>query len=476
MTAPGASAESFRENIQAVVVECVGEKLRRQDLETFEQELDEALRDIPRTVKCLAWFAEQKRLYDAKCREYLELVRPELHRAIDTLIDKLENELATSQKDEQREATSLRTPQTPRTASNAFSAPSAPSSTFGPSQPRAPEAAMDALSGIVSSSSRSATMQAEDVRTASHTDDVEDLFGENGEDEGSPAPLRACADILSPANDAPGASKRRTGGEVTREESSKRRRRSLPSNNDASAGDARTTNLKPIKLADVKPDECIFRYKELPGYYVLRCNKAVCKDKHRAKDIYYFRAHPFQWNRAVNHFSGENHGIKKEDLMMKKYAREVSDATEECNLSNAKSRQPTTPKTPNSELPGPSDAAAIERPTARAPLTPASPSNNNSRDKGKQRASSIVLGFGEDDDDSSFNGDPNEGLQSSGSTVAEELSRSQPYPTRSRGSVPDMDIEMVEIEDEEESDGGGFDPEFPPIANWSKIPRRFAPS
>jgi len=127
---------------------------------------------------------------------------------------------------------------------------------------------------------------------------------------------------------------------------------------------------------------------------------------------------------------------------------------------------------------GPSDTAAHGRPAAPAPLTPASPSNNNnnSRDKGKQRASPIVLG--DDDDDSSFNGEETERLPSSGSTAAEALSRSQPYPTRSRGSV--LDAEMREMDEDvnsdRDSDTDSVDVEFPPLADWSKIPRRYAAS
>ncbi|KAK6849724.1 hypothetical protein PG995_013557 [Apiospora arundinis] len=489
-TAPGASPESFRENIQAIVVECVGEKLRHQDLETFDKEQDEALRNIPSNVKSVTWFAEQHKLYIAKCREYLEHVRPELHRAIDTLIDNLEEEAVRSP-DGQSEAVTFRAPHTPLMpglTSNAFPGRSAPVFTFGPSQPRAPEAAMDALSGRGSSPTRSETMLAEDSRPAARRAVFEPLFvdpdvvgGQIEADNSSPidpAPPRACADILSTATDAPSGSKRRTGNEVTREESNKRRRCSLPNDNDAPFGNPRTPKLKPIDLAQVKPDECIFRYKDMPGFYVLRCNNTKCKERLRTNGPYYFRAHPFQWNRAVNHFGGDGHGIKKEDGMFRSYARKVSDATEERNLSSPKARQPQTPNTPNSELPEPSEAAALKRPVARAPLTPASPSNNNnknnnSRDKGKQRESPILLDF-DDDDDSSFNGEDAAGLQSSGSTTAEALSRSQPYPTRSRVIIPD--VEMLEGHEDEESEEDPFYVEFPSLADWSKSARRSAPS
>ena len=117
-------------------------------------------------------------------------------------------------------------------------------------------------------------------------------------------------------------------------------------------------------------------------------------------------------------------------------------------------------------------------------MSPSNNNNNNRRDKGKQRDSPIVLDFGEYDDDFSFKGDETEGLQSSGSTAAEALSRSQPYPTRSRGSIPYVEIVEVdeidevvdeEVEEDDDSNEDSCDEEFPPIADWSRSARRFAP-
>jgi hypothetical protein len=241
MTAPGASAENFRENIQAIVVESVGNKLRHEDLERFDEERDEALRQIPKGVKPFAWCTEQIQHYDDKCRQYLKDVRPELHRAIDTLIDKLEEEFVTSSHGP-REAASFRTPQAPRSVSNGFPIRLSQLDTFGPSQPRAPEAAMDALSRIASSPTRSETMLAEDLRPAVPRDRLTDHFiysdvDGNGTDPGSPdlstsdpAPPRACADILSAVPDVSNASKRQSGDEAAHEGSNKRQRRSLPNN------------------------------------------------------------------------------------------------------------------------------------------------------------------------------------------------------------------------------------------------------
>ncbi|KAK7935291.1 hypothetical protein PG985_000786 [Apiospora marii] len=474
MTAPGASAETFRENIQAIVSEAVGNKLKDEDLQRFDKEREEALRQIPENVKAFDWCKEQMQRYEDKCHQYLKDVRPKLHHAIDKLIDSLEKDFVGGSHG-QRQETSFRTPQAPRSASNGFPIRLSQLDTFGPSQPRAPEAAMDALSRIGSSPTRSETLLAEDSRPAAPRDRLADHFinpdvGENGIDPGSPvlgtsdpAPPRACADILSAAPGVSSASKRQSGDEAAPEGNNKRRRRSLPNSHDASSASDLCPKKQPITLSQVKPDE-------------KKCKSS--RDRNRANDLCYFRAHPFKYNRAMNHFGKKGHNSDQEDTIYQTYACEVSDAIEErnCNLNNPKARQPQTPKTPNSELPGPSDAAS-ERPAAVAPLTPMSPST--SRDKGKQPASVVELDL-DDDDDSLFVG------QSSGSAAAEELLRSQPYPTRNRVSIPDEEImEIDEIDegghvetnsDSDSSDEDDFEKACPPLDKWFKAPRRFAPS
>lgn len=233
-----ADAESFRKNIQAIVSESLDDKLRQdEELKTYDRAREEKLRQVPESVKAFTWFTEQNQAYDAKCREYFDNVRPELHHAIDVLIDKLEEEFLTGPYG-QKEAELLRTPQAPRTASNGFPIRLSQLDTFGPSQPRAPEAAMDALSGRASSRTRSETMLAEDLRPAVPRDRLTDYFthsdvGGNATDSGSPSdpvPPRACADILSAAPDVSSASKRQSGDEAAREGNNKRQRRSLLNN------------------------------------------------------------------------------------------------------------------------------------------------------------------------------------------------------------------------------------------------------
>ncbi|KAK8065510.1 hypothetical protein PG997_012257 [Apiospora hydei] len=486
MAAPGASAENFRDNIQAMVRESVGKKLIHEGLDTFDKERDEALRHIPTSANPIVWFTEQNQLYNAKCQEYLENVRPELHHAIDALIDSLEEEFVTGSHGPKEDAL-FRTPQTLRSASNGIPIRLGQGQVgvFGPSQPRAPEAAMDALIGGVSSPTRSATLLAEDSRPAANRAVPADLFVNtdvdgHGRESGSPvasppelAPPRAGADILpSVPDDAASASKRHPGDEAILEGRNKRPRL-LPPNNqdDVSSADSWNPKLKPILMDQVKPDECVFQYRHLPGLYVLRCNRNECKARYRTNGPFYFRAHPFQRNRAMKHFGGEGHSIRKEEAIFKSYAREVSDATEQCNVYTSKARQPHTPKTPTSELPGPSDMT-FSRPAAGAPLTPASPST--SRNKGKQPASFAGMDFG-DDDDSSFDEEDAEILQSSGSTVAEELARSQPYPTRSRVSIPDDNPMQIDSDSDEDAEEININVECPSLGKWPRSARRFAP-
>ncbi|KAK7967547.1 uncharacterized protein PG986_001824 [Apiospora aurea] len=462
MAAPGASAGDFWDNIHAMV------RVQR----------DEALRHIPMSAKPIVWFTEQNQLYNAKCQEYLENVRPELHHAIDALIDSLEEDFVTGSRGPKEDAL-LRTPQTSRSASNGFPIRLGQGQVgvFGPSQPRAPEAAMDALVGGVSSPTRSATLLAEDSRPATNRAGPADLFintdvDGNGRESVSPvasppelAPSRAGVDILASVPDgAASASKRHPGDEATLEGRNKRPRLLAPNN---------VSIHRPYALHNIgqlTPSSagrrivCGFLDPQVKAH-------TYGPTRYRTNGPFYFRAHPFQRNRAMRHFGGEGHSIRKEEAIFRSYAREVSDATEQCNVYTSKARQPHMLKTPTSELPGPSDMA-FSRPAAGAPLTPASPST--SRNKGKQPASFAGMDFG-DDDDSSFDEEDAEILQSSGSTVAEELARSQPYPTRSRVSIPDDNPMQIDSDSDEDAEEININVECPSLRKWPRSARRFAP-
>ncbi|KAI1817756.1 hypothetical protein GGS20DRAFT_582256 [Poronia punctata] len=91
---------------------------------------------------------------------------------------------------------------------------------------------------------------------------------------------------------------------------------------------------KPIQLWAVRDDECIFRYKDCEGFFVLRCNFRKCKKDVRIDAPIVFTSYPFADGLASEHFKWAGHKVSlEESAIFDKFAIPVEGATAEQNLS-----------------------------------------------------------------------------------------------------------------------------------------------
>ncbi|KAI0481338.1 hypothetical protein GGR56DRAFT_629852 [Xylariaceae sp. FL0804] len=142
------------------------------------------------------------------------------------------------------------------------------------------------------------------------------------------------------------------------------------------------TEIKPWREAlqsgrECKESECVFKYKDQPGYYVLRCDEGNCARMLGRRDVYFSR-HPFQNGLAMRHFGGKNHNIEDEDTVFREFARRVKRAKQEHNIHG-----PNNPRSLNHGITTPAEAAD--------PPPPDSPSL--SRDTGKQHERRVDPGY-----------------------------------------------------------------------------------
>ncbi|KAI0200336.1 hypothetical protein F4808DRAFT_429471 [Astrocystis sublimbata] len=84
-------------------------------------------------------------------------------------------------------------------------------------------------------------------------------------------------------------------------------------------------------FADVKEDECIFRYENFTGLYILRCNNAKCKRTLKQDGPVIFTSHPFRNGLALDHFDGQPHNIDSEEVVFRRFAFRIVDAANERN-------------------------------------------------------------------------------------------------------------------------------------------------
>ncbi|KAI1324191.1 hypothetical protein F5Y16DRAFT_381820 [Xylariaceae sp. FL0255] len=134
-----------------------------------------------------------------------------------------------------------------------------------------------------------------------------------------------------------------------------------------------TTPNRTIYVRDclLNKGECIFKYGDHTGYYVLRCNYNKCKERLKIEGgPIFFQSHPFEDGVAMEHFGGEGHNIRTEQEVFRKFARRVSDANKEHNVEKTMSPR---------------------RDGERS--VPISPPPINNRDKGKQPTQSLLSLF-----------------------------------------------------------------------------------
>ncbi|KAK6069314.1 hypothetical protein SCUP234_10799 [Seiridium cupressi] len=147
--------ETCSANTQALIRDTIGEILRHQGLSALERARDDALRAIDRSEPDpMAFFLYQQQVYHERCTGLLRRIRPDLHGAIDDLVDELENDLSVIEASKQ-----LMSPVTPWKSNGHLEPPVI----FGPvnsSQPRAPVAEMADGTLALSHRARSATLAA----------------------------------------------------------------------------------------------------------------------------------------------------------------------------------------------------------------------------------------------------------------------------------------------------------------------------
>ncbi|KAI0126845.1 hypothetical protein BJ170DRAFT_421065 [Xylariales sp. AK1849] len=308
MTAPGAVAESFSANIPDIIRETIGEKLRHEEIGALSRARDDALRSmIPHESEPFRLFLQQQQLYQDRCGELLRRVRPQLHKAIDDVIDEIEHELGNISGLVRRTAL-----QTPRSALHGIVLGASGMDEYTLSQPKAPVANMEPPALGIRSPSRSVTPPAVQLPTTSNVTSRE--------------PASSFTEAGSPVTPTAKPSTKRPLDDVQRMTESNKRSKNL-----AQSGGDRPRPRKELRMNQVNEDECIFQYQDYDGFYVLRC----CLQKHKiGNKNFYFRAHPFLYKRAISHFNKRGHGkAKAEDEIFDTYAYKVIDAKEERNLN-----------------------------------------------------------------------------------------------------------------------------------------------
>ncbi|KAI1503299.1 hypothetical protein F5X99DRAFT_407115 [Biscogniauxia marginata] len=301
----------------------ISNRLRNEDLRVIRQFRDNSLQlmdhdsDIARICR-----QQQQLFWERTWHDHLHILRRELPNALNEILDTLEEEFggrreSTPLRPEQKRQSSA--PLTPQSASKEYAfevtvangvskAPITPTEGVGlATGGRSPESAT--LPRINQSE-----VNGHQQRRVSTTS-----FTEAGSPE-VPSPVL-------PSN------KRSFDHEENSKESNKRAK-----NNQQDY----SLEKRLLTLAQLKGDECIFRYRNCEGFYVLRCVRDRCK-KAFGRDMVYFQSNPFKWDRAMAHFSLYGHGAKETEKIFHKYAWRVTDATEERNLEGLTGNRPAPP-------------------------------------------------------------------------------------------------------------------------------------
>ncbi|KAI1085473.1 hypothetical protein F5B20DRAFT_518471 [Whalleya microplaca] len=354
------SVEAFSVRILENIVTLVGDRLKDEELKLLKQARDDPLRSLNNLDPDTSRFfrLQQQQLYQGIWHDLLQKLRRELPQALCDLLKGLEGEMELNE--EPMAQTQDSALMSPRSATFDFTDAAPSDDIMDISMPTVPVAEMGASTLGVRSPARSVTPPPD-----------EQLPNKNKPTGSSTtSPSKIGSPVITPTAEG---SKRPLSSTESPTGPNKRARISQQNYVHYYRG---APPRKPIRLADRKVDECVFRYKNHEGLYILRCNRTSCKDKNRG-EIIIFQSDPFKYNLAMNHFSGQGHGIRDADEIFNKYARKVLDATEELNLKRTKQTHPT--------------ATATGSAGSRV-ITP-STSPQTSRDKGKQPERQINLSF-----------------------------------------------------------------------------------
>ncbi|RYP06450.1 hypothetical protein DL765_009486 [Monosporascus sp. GIB2] len=400
----------------AFIRETIGRKLRDEELKPLEEARDEALRSIdPRHPSPWSFVCELGARYADACHGVLRRVRPELHAALDNLLDDLldelrhEFELGSGGSGGGRYSTvaAVAVSQNPDTAAVPLAPPSA--TTRGENERAA--RVLRSFEDILSGSSRMAEAAAPSA-CPSPSPTVNCERDQSGVD---PNPSVINRSISLTVGRSPILTSRPTFQDptnTTTTNSNNKRPPQTPSADDVAPVTAdesqrpkwkkKTINTgaafrRTIRIGDVKNDECVFRYGDRKGLYVLRCYRALCKKRERPPGLgmgaategsseedgpIYFREYPFASYASWSHFRVLRHRTTNADQVFGRYAYRVIGATEERNL-----RKPE---------PGPDDQPRAKRPfrqrRSRRALSPISVAGEEDQGRQPERA------IGVDDD------------------------------------------------------------------------------
>ncbi|RYP11478.1 hypothetical protein DL764_000001 [Monosporascus ibericus] len=403
-TAPGPAASTLNTGFEseatlpAVVREIVSRKLRDEKLRPLEQARDEALLSIdPRHPSPWSFVCELGANYAEACHGVLRRVGHELHATLDDVLDELCREFVPGGGGCGGAYHSAATAQNPDTASVLLTPASAPARGDDEGAARA----LRSFESILSGSPRAPAVAAPSAYPspslpANCEPDQRDADPNPSVIDRAASLTEGRSPILMPLPTFQGvtnSNKKRPPPPPCPDEAA-------PVTADESQGPKRKKKKtiitgaafrRTIRIGDVKDDECVFRYGDRKGLYVLRCDRALCKKRERPSGSglgsategnseedgpIYFREYPFASYASWSHFRVLRHRTTNADQVFGRYAYRVIGATEERNL-----RKPES---------GPDDELRIKRPywqrRARQALSPTSVAGEEGRDKKPERA------------------------------------------------------------------------------------------
>ncbi|RYP31572.1 hypothetical protein DL767_005681 [Monosporascus sp. MG133] len=418
-TAPGPAASTLNTGFEseatltAIVREIIGRKLRDEKLKPLAQARDEALLSIdPRHPNPWSFVCELGASYAEACHGVLRRVGPELHATIDNLLDELCREFVSNGGGGGGGHYSAAAPAAAQNP-DAAAVPLTPASALAREEDEVATRVPRSFASILSGSPRASAAAAPSA-CPSPSLPVNCERDQRGADPNPSVADHAASltdgrsPILMPLPTFQGVTTT-----TTTTNSNKKRPPSPPSPDEAAPVTAdesqgpkrkrkKTINTgaafrRTIRIGDVKDDECVFRYGDRKGLYVLRCYRALCKKRERPPGSgvgaategnseedgpIYFREYPFASYASWSHFRVLRHRTTNTDQVFGRYAYRVIGATEERNL-----RKPES---------GPADQPRTKRPywqrRPRQALSPTSVRGEEDRDKQPERA------IGVDDD------------------------------------------------------------------------------
>lgn len=294
MYAPGAGIESFSANIPTIVRETIGVKLRNEAWGALRLALEEALQSVPPHTKAIPHYKQQLQLYEKNCHDLFNRDRPALHRAIDDIVDELEQEV----QQELEGANLLQRPEATSLQSIPVMRPTG-AGEYDPSQPKAPVADMNSPDLGMRSPRRSVTPPEMPPPTA--FEPPETSFVSRASEAAS------VTEAGSPVATIPSASGTKRPAAIA----------GIHLPNEPSKRPKTTERVikKSIRLGLTKKDEYIFTQKGYEGRYVYRCNLSKCKERLGKNTIHFTNS-----KKAWTHFVGEGHSISNKDKVFQRWA------------------------------------------------------------------------------------------------------------------------------------------------------------